>query len=103
MPQQDNRSATKLPQAGEIATLLVKEQKITEEQLNYALRVKIKLGSTKTMLDIIQDLGYVTAEVVREVLRNNRLNVRIGAFLVELGYLKQEELEAALNIQQSST
>ncbi len=90
--------ATKSP-GGEIAALFLKEGCLSEEQLTYALRVKQKLASPKTFLEIVQELGYVSNEQVRQVLRKNRVNVRIGDLLVELGYLREAELLAALSLQ----
>jgi len=89
-------------QAGEIVGLLVKEQLLTEEQVSYALRIRQKLATQKTVIDIVQDLGYATGEQIRSILSANRLNVRIGDMLVELGYLRDVDLQAALNQQKMS-
>jgi type IV pilus assembly protein PilB len=88
-----------LPPGGEISAILVKEGLVNEEQLAYARRVKAKLASSRTLIDTIQELGYVTGEQVRAALRKNSLSIRIGALLVELGYLRDADLAAALNLQ----
>jgi type IV pilus assembly protein PilB len=85
---------------GEIAALLVKEKCLSDEQLAYAIRVKSKLSTSKTLIDIIIELGLVSNDQLRQVLRNNQVNIRIGDLLVELGYLREDELKAALHIQQ---
>lgn len=91
-----------LKQAGQIAGLLVKERLLTEEQVAYALRVRQKLATPRTIIDIVQELGYLTPEQIRAVLSANRLDVRIGDMLVELGYIREVDLQAALNQQKTA-
>ncbi|GFO67583.1 type II secretion system protein E [Geomonas limicola] len=97
---------TKLPKdpgpvqgGGAIAQLLVQEGVIGEDQLGYALRVRSKLVSNKTLLDVLQELGYVTPEQVAATLRRNSISIRIGDFLIELGHIRESDLTAALNLQ----
>ena len=86
---------------GEIVSLLLKEELLTEENALYAKRVQSKLGSGKTLIDTLKDLKYINETQVKEVLRANHLSLRIGDLLVEFGYLSQEKLNAALNIQKT--
>ena len=88
---------------GEIVGLLLRENCLTEEQLAYASRVRSKLLSSKTLLDIIRELGYITNEQVREVLRKNRVQIRIGDLLLELGHISEADLTMALNLQNESS
>jgi len=88
---------------GEIVALLVKEGVISAEQLSYAQRVHGKLQSTKTLIDVLQELEYLTRDDVARTLKRNSLSIRIGDFLVELGYLKKSDLLAALNLQREGT
>jgi type IV pilus assembly protein PilB len=88
---------------GEIVALLVKEGVINAEQLQYARRVHAKLLSGKTLIDVMQDLEYLTRDQVAHTLRNNNTSIRIGDLLVELGYLRQSELLAALSLQKEGT
>jgi len=83
----------------EIATMLVKSGQLAEDQLNYAQRVKGKLVTPRTLIAVMLELGFFTKEELRETLRNNIVSVKLGALLVELGYLKPAELQAALGIQ----
>jgi type IV pilus assembly protein PilB len=87
------------PHAGAIATLLVKEGLINEEQLRYALRVRDKLTSSKTLIDVLQELSYLRSEDVSATLGKHCLSIRIGDFLVEMGYLRESDLKAALHQQ----
>ena len=83
----------------EIASLLVKSGCLTEEQLTYAQRVKGKLASPRTLTAVMLELGFFSKEQLRETLRRNIVSVKLGALLVELGYLKPAELQAALGHQ----
>jgi len=101
------KSSAKVPPAppsgGQIAALLVKEGVISSEQLSYAQRVRGKLLSSKTLLDVLQELGTITKEQVAATLRKNNLSIRIGDFLIELGHIRESDLEAALNLQREGT
>ena len=91
------------PTGGHIAALLVQEGVISAEQLTYAQRVRGKLLSSKTLLDVLQELGSITREQVAATLRKNSLTIRIGDFLIELGQIRETDLEAALNLQKEGT
>ncbi|UFS72633.1 GspE/PulE family protein [Geomonas sp. RF6] len=86
----------------EIAALLMKAGHLAEDQLNYALRVKNKLVSPKTLVAVMLELGFFSREELRETLQKSVVSVKLGALLVELGYLKPGELQAALGIQGDS-
>jgi type IV pilus assembly protein PilB len=89
-----------LEQIGQyIANLLVQQQLITADQLRYANRVCSKLPSPKPLVNILQELHFITTEQLRETLSANALSVPLGALLVELGYLKEPDLRAALAMQ----
>lgn len=82
----------------EIASLLLRSGVLTEAQFTRVRRVQEKIPG-RTFLSIASELGYATEEQARKALRDNRLSVGVGALLVELGYIKQAELDAALEIQ----
>jgi type IV pilus assembly protein PilB len=102
MGTMSNKTAVSIPESGLIATMLVKENIISDKQLAYAMRVRSKLSTPKTMIDTLLDLGYLTHDMLQETLRNNRVSVRVGDFLVELGYLREADLQQALGIQAES-
>ena len=85
-----------------IARLLVELGLVTETQLSYARRVKTKLVSDRSLIEIFRELSLLTNRQLNQVLKNQRLNIRIGALLVELGHIRQNELDAALSIQQEN-
>ncbi len=82
-----------------IARLLVEHGLITEAQLIYAKRVKTKLISDRSLIEIFKELRLLTNRQLNQVLKQQRLNIRIGDLLVELGHIRQSELDAALAIQ----
>ena len=83
----------------EIAAMLVKSGHLADDQLKYAQRVKSKLLSPRTLISVMLDLGFFSKEQLRETLRSDIVSVKLGALLVELGYLKPSELQAALGLQ----
>ena len=89
-------------QAAVIAGQLMKDGLISEQQLAYALRVSAKLTTQKTIKDIFLDLGYVTPEQLQESMHRHKLNVRLGDLLVELGYMREADLQQALGMQKDS-
>lgn len=86
----------------EIAKFLIEDGVLTEEQLAYAMRVRSKLTMEKPLLGILNEIGYVSPEQQRNTLRKHRISVRIGALLVELGHLRNQDLRAALALQRES-
>jgi len=88
-----------IPETGIIVSLLHKEGVISDRQFAYAVRVRSKLTTPKTMIDTLLDLDYVTQEQIRNTLRANQTHIRLGDLLVELGYLKEADLHQALGIQ----
>jgi len=95
----EKKGAEKPSSGAMIASLLLQERVITQEQLQYANRVRSKLHTGKTLIAVLQDLGSVTKEQVAATLRKNSMSLRIGDLLVELGYLREGDLAAALSLQ----
>ena len=83
----------------ELAAILARSGYLAEEQLSYAQRVKRKLPVPRTLIAVMMELGFFTRDQLRDALRSNIISVKLGALLVELGYLKPAELQAALGIQ----
>jgi type IV pilus assembly protein PilB len=86
----------------EIAGLLIDAGHLTREQLEYALRVREKLGGRRPLASVLKELELITDEQLRSTLRANRLSVRIGTLLLELGILSESDLQAAIGLQQES-
>jgi type IV pilus assembly protein PilB len=87
------------PKSGDIVTALIKAGYITEDQARYALRIRSKLATPKTVLEVLKELKQVTDGQIREAIQDHRVEMRIGNLLVELGQLSESALKAALNIK----
>lgn len=85
---------------GEIVNLLRRSGLVDEKQLRHAQRVREKLTTPTSFLNVLKELGFVNDEMVRQALSESNLNLRIGELLVELGYLSSDDLQAAFAIQQ---
>ena len=55
-----------------------------------------------TLIHVLQELQFVTPDQLRQTLHTNHVSVRLGDLLVELGYLRTADLEAALEIQKGT-
>ncbi|MGD9825709.1 GspE/PulE family protein [Desulfobacter sp.] len=86
-----------------ILTALVEAGAVSRDQAKTAMRVKAKLSAGNTIISVLKELNYVSDSRLKEVLRSNRLSLRIGDLLVELGYLSPEKLKAALDLQGSKS
>ncbi len=95
-------SKQKTRDCGEIVSALVKEGILTKEKVDYALRVQQKISSPKTLLQIMEELGYIDEEQIKQTLRKNKFSMRIGDLLVELGLLTEDKLHAAIEIQKET-
>lgn len=87
---------------GELIDILIREGLLSEKQAVHASRLRTKLVRPKPLLEIVKELGYVTNEQVTAAIRKNKLSMRIGSLLVELGLISESDLEAAFQIQRAS-
>ncbi len=87
---------------GVIVALLLKSGNVSEKQVIHAERVRQKLVTPASLLNILKDQGVVVDEDVRKILLTSDVSIRIGELLVELGHLSEKDLKAASNIQLSS-
>ncbi len=91
-----------LRDCGEIVSALVKDGIITGDKVDYALRIQQKISSPKTLLQILEELGYINEEQIKQTLRKNKFSMRIGDLLVELGLLAEDKLSSAVEIQKKN-
>jgi len=82
-----------------LGEVLVRSDRITAEQLHIALghqnKESIKIG------EICKKMGYITSEDLNWAL--NRMKRRLGEILIEIGVLKDNELQHALALQKESS
>lgn len=84
---------------GDIVAALIKAGYITAEQSRYAHRIRSKLATPKTVLEVLKELKQITDGQIREAIQNHRVEMRIGNLLVELGQLSESALKAAFSIK----
>lgn len=82
-----------------IVELLIRDGHLTVQQAQYAHRVGARLHMSKPLCEVLRELGYVTDEQIRQTIRRNQGELRIGDLLGGLGYLTEEELNRALALQ----
>ncbi|MFV1993078.1 MAG: transporter substrate-binding domain-containing protein [Acidiferrobacterales bacterium] len=87
--------------AGIIADLLVENGLLSKNQIRDAKQHRHP-EKPKPLISFLQELSLVTEEQVQNTLRSNKIVCKIGALLVELGYVKQADLEKALKLQEES-
>ena len=88
---------------GQILSTLLKEGRLTDKQMSYALRIQSKLETPRTLLDVLKDLQYLTDDQITDVIRSNFTSFRIGDLLVELGHISALQLKTCLDIQAKET
>jgi type IV pilus assembly protein PilB len=87
---------------GEIVDLLLEDGAVSSEQVAYAARVHAKLSNAQSMLSVLKELGAVTEDRIREIIRANLKRVHIGGLLIELGLIANDDLQVALALQAAS-
>lgn len=86
----------------EISELLVGAGHLARNDLEYALRIRSKLNSPRPLVSVLQELGFITEDQLRQTLHANRLNIRLGTLLLELGLINDVDLQAAIGLQKES-
>lgn len=89
-------------QVGVIYEMLIRKGYLDEKKLRYAKRVQSKLTSDKTLTQVLQELRYITPEQLQDTLSESRVNLKIGALLIELGLITNHDLETAIHLQKQS-
>lgn len=96
------QACERVEQAGVIYEMLIGKGYLDEQKLKYAKRVHAKLASNKTLTQVLQELKYITAEQLRDTLSESKVNLKLGALLVELGLIKDHDLKTAIGLQKES-
>ncbi|MEN8189854.1 MAG: ATPase, T2SS/T4P/T4SS family [Thermodesulfobacteriota bacterium] len=84
---------------GEIVQLLLKLDLVSEEQVCHAERIRSKLTTPLSLVNVLKDIGVVTDKTIRRALKEGASSIRIGEILVELGHLERADLNSACAIQ----
>ena len=83
----------------DIIELLISAGKLTREQLTYAQRIQSKLDTPRPILELLKELKAISEDQVKEVVRGLQTQMSLGNLLVELGHIREADLQIALKIQ----
>ena len=82
-----------------IVDLLLQEKLLAPKQVEYATRVQTKLETPRSLLEVLKELKLIADDEIKNAVKDSRVPMCIGNILVELGYIKPDDLQRALNIQ----
>ena len=82
-----------------IVDLLLQEKLLVPKQVEYATRVQNKLDTPRSLLEVLKELNIIADDEIKNAVRKSRLPMCIGTILVELGYIKPDDLQRALSIK----
>jgi type IV pilus assembly protein PilB len=82
-----------------IVDLLLQEKLLAPKQVEYATRVRTKLETPRSLLEVLKELNLIGDDQIKKAVKDSRIPMCIGNILVELGYIKPDDLQRALNIQ----
>jgi type IV pilus assembly protein PilB len=82
--------------------MLIEKGYFDEQKLNYAKRVHAKLTGDRTLTQVLLELRYITPEQLQETLSEKKVDLKIGAFLVELGLITNDDVDMAIRLQEES-
>lgn len=102
-PKGSERAPERTEQAGVIYEMLIGKGYLDDQKLKYAKRVHSKLAATRTLTQVLLELKYITVEQLRDTLFASKVNLKLGALLVELGLLTDHDLKTAIGLQKEST
>ncbi|PLX73777.1 MAG: secretion system protein E [Desulfuromonas sp.] len=91
-----------IPPGDTIARSLVEQGLISIDDLVYAKRVQAKLISSRSLVEVLKALKRIDNAQLNQALKRLKLDIRIGDLLVELGKIRQDELDSALTIQRET-
>jgi type IV pilus assembly protein PilB len=82
-----------------IVDLLLQEKLLAPKQVEYATRVQTKLETPRSLLEVLKELKLIADDEIKKAVKDSRVPMCIGNILVELGYIKSDDLQHALKIQ----
>lgn len=91
--------ATTVSAGDQVAQGLLDAGFLDEGTLRLARRVHGKVRATRTLSSILVELRHVTADQIREVLRQQRVAAPLPELLVELGLIEPHDLQLARAMQ----
>ena len=80
----------------QFANILLSNKIVSKAQVEKAIRVQLKLGNNRLISAIFVELGIITQDEHRRVIRKHGREFRLGELAVELGYISLEQLNKSL-------
>lgn len=80
---------------GKFAQVLLDETEISVKAVKKAIKIQKKLGNNKMLSDVLIELGLISDNEERRLLRKHGRQFRIGELACELGYITLEQLVEA--------
>lgn len=77
------------------AAVLIEDGVMSGADVKKAMRVQEKLGSSKLLSTILVELGKLTEDEHRRIIRKHGREFRIGELICELGYISLQQLQQA--------
>jgi len=88
---------------GSFAAMLVSASVLRDIDIKKAMRVQQKLGESKLLSTIFVELGMLTEDEHRRLIRKHGRSFRIGELICELGYISLPQLQQAEHALSSSS
>ena len=85
-----------------VGELLVKLGFLDERQLEQALTVQREQTTYKPLGEICKELGFISGQVLRDILFRYRKQLLLGELLHKMGVVSEDELNEALQEQKKS-
>ena len=82
-----------------IVDFLLQEKLLAPKQVEYATRVRTKLETPRPLLEVLKELKLIADDQIKKAVKDSRISMCTGNILVELGYIKPDDLQRALDIQ----
>jgi len=80
----------------QFAKILLDNNIVSQSQIEKAIRVQKRLGSNRLISAIFIELGIISQDEHRRIIRKHGREFRLGELAVELDYVSLEQLEEAL-------
>ncbi|MDQ6967137.1 MAG: GspE/PulE family protein [Mariprofundaceae bacterium] len=87
----------------QFAKILLNSGLVSQAKIEKAIRVQKKLGENRVLSAIFIELGIITDDEHRRVIRKHGRDFRLGELAVELGYVSLKQLDKALDRMKTTT
>ena len=94
-----NIEANSSEPGNELVEIFLNAGILTSKQVQHAQRVSTKIETPKPLTVLFQELNFVTRDQIISALQDTPILLPLGDLLVELGHIRQADLQLALDIQ----